>query len=337
MPALSSLAKISDTEANTPMQYPKESAHGVMFHYFHDRKHPRTQGSLSRQDFSRLLDFVGLQRILSPPEWLEKLASNKLEAHHLCLTFDDALLCQYEIALPVLEARHLKAFWFIYSSVFEGHLGKNEVYRIFRSKHFQSMDAFYGIFFDKISRSEFSEKAEAVLDQERLRDQMQRFPFYSINDAKFRLVRDRALGRRHYEAIMDEMISERGLTLSDLSKDLWISNEHLVHLRQRGHLVGLHSYSHPTVLADLAYEEQYKEYEKNHSHLRAVCGEAPISMAHPCNSYNGDTIQILKQLGIICGFRSNMFPRVMGERANPHPFEMARQDQANIMRMMDCL
>jgi len=317
------------------MEYPREIEHGLMFHYFHNERHPKGQGSLSQKDFANLLDFVGVHRILSPFEWLDKLASNKLEKQHLCITFDDALLCQFEIALPVLEARNLKAFWFVHSSVFEGHLGRNEIYRIFRSKYFQNVDAFYSIFFRKVSGSEFSERTEAVLEEEQIKNLLQQFPFYSVNDAKFRFMRDRALGKQNYETTMDEIILEHRLALSDLSKDLWMSNEHLSHLNQNGHVIGLHSYSHPTVLAGLSYEEQFREYEKNYLHVKEVCRRSPVAMAHPCNSYNDDTIEILKHLGIRCGFRSNMFPRAEGERANPHPFEMARQDQANIMRMME--
>lgn len=316
-------------------EYPREIEHGLMFHYFHNEKHPKGQGSLSQEDFANLLDFVGVHRILSPLEWLGKLASNKLEKQHLCITFDDALLCQFEIVLPVLEARNLKAFWFVYSSVFEGHLGRNEIYRIFRSKYFQNIDDFYGIFFRKVSGSEFSKRAEAILEEGQIKNLLQQFPFYSINDVKFRFIRDRALGKQNYETIMNEIILEHGLVLSDLSKDLWMTNEHLRYLSQNGHVVGLHSYSHSTVLADLSYEEQFEEYEKNYLHIKEICRRSPVVMAHPCNSYNEDTIEILKHFGIRCGFRSNMFPKGEGWRTNPNPFEIARQDQANIMRMLE--
>jgi len=317
------------------MEYPREVEHGIMFHHFHNERHPKGQGSISQEDFANLLDFVGIHRILSPLEWLEKLASNKLEKQHLCITFDDTLLCQFEIALPVLEVFNLKAFWFVYSSVFEGHLGKIEIYRFFRSKFFYNIDDFYGIFFRKVFDSEFSQRAEAVSGKRQITNQMKLFPFYSINDMKFRLIRDRALGKQNYETIMDEIILEHGLTLLDLSKGLWMSNEHLSHLSQNGHVIGLHSYSHPTVLAGLSYEEQFREYEKNYLHVKEVCRRSPIAMAHPCNSYNKDTIEILKHFGIRCGFRTNMFPKREGGRTNPNKFEMARQDHANIMRMLE--
>lgn len=317
------------------MDYPRKLEHGIMFHHFHNGEHPKGQGSISKEDFENILNFVGVDRILSPREWLKKLEANELDKQHLCMTFDDALLCQFEIALPILEAYNLKAFWFVYSSVFEGHVGRIEIYRFFRSKYFQKIDDFYELFFKKIFASEFSERAKTILKgEEEIANLLKMFPFYSINDVKFRLIRDRALTIKSYEAIMDRMILEYGLDLLDMSKVLWMSNDHLQYLNNSDHVVGLHSYSHPTVLADLSYEEQFEEYVKNYRHIKENCGDSPVAMAHPCNSYNGDTLKILEHLGIRCAFRSNMFPKYEGGRLNPNRFEIARQDHANIMRML---
>jgi len=112
---------------------------------------------------------VGVDRILSPCEWLDKLAQNKLNGEDLCITFDDALLCQFEIALPVLERYGLKAFWFVYSSVIEGHLEKMEIYRFFRWSFFPNIDDFYALFFRRVLISEFSKIAEAVLDESEIK------------------------------------------------------------------------------------------------------------------------------------------------------------------------
>ena len=116
--------------------YCNNVAHGIMFHHFHDEKHPRGQGSISGDDLDRLLKYIGIQRFLSPAEWLEKLEKNQLQEKEVCLTFDDGLLCQMEVALPVLEQYHLQAFWFVYSGVFEGNLENLEIYRLFRTKFF---------------------------------------------------------------------------------------------------------------------------------------------------------------------------------------------------------
>ena len=316
-------------------KYLSEVPHGIMFHHFHDARHPRGQGSVSQEDFDAILRCVGLDHILSPEEWLERLAQRRLTNGQVCLTFDDALRCQFDLALPVLAQHKLTAFWFVYSSVFEGQMEKLELYRVFRSTRFQQIDEFYEQFFRRVFASAFSQRAHAVLtEDDEIRRRLEWFPFYSVNDVKFRLVRDRVLGKRAYEQIMDEMVLEAGLSLEGLSKGVWMSNDDLRHLSRQGHAVGLHSYSHPTALAELSLAAQREEYERNAAHLRQTCGVAPLAMAHPCNSYTGRTLAILKQLRIRCGFRSNMAPPQDGGAMNPTPWELARQDHANVMRRL---
>ena len=318
------------------MRYPARVPHGIMFHHFHGGVHPRGQGSISGEDFAELLAFVGTERLLSPSEWLEKLRWGQLEEGDLCLTFDDALLCQFEIALPVLERHGVQAFWFVYSSVFEGQIGKLELYRWFRSTRFLDIEEFYRVFFHRVDESEFAGRARVVQEAGAIAQRRASFPFYSDNDVKFRLIRDRALQPEHYERIMDGLLQDYEVNVAEAASGLWMNDQHLRYLSERGHAVGLHSYSHPTVLAGLPAERQAQEYERNAAHLRRVCGGEAVAMAHPCNSYSTRTLDILRRLGIRCGFRSNMVPRREGERVNPDPLELAREDHANIMRRLAC-
>src|SRR3990167_6501841 len=113
----------------------REVPHGIMFHHFHGEGHYVGQGSISGREFEDILQFVGLKRILNPEEWLGRLETGQLKDEDLCLTFDDGLLCQFDVAFPVLEKYGLRAFWFVYSSVFEGKpSSKFEIYRVFRTK-----------------------------------------------------------------------------------------------------------------------------------------------------------------------------------------------------------
>ena len=73
----------------------------------------------------------------------------RLEQQHLCLTFDDALLCQYDIAKPVMDRFGITGFWFVYSSVFQGELEILEIYRYIRCVYFDTIDKFYVGFFPR--------------------------------------------------------------------------------------------------------------------------------------------------------------------------------------------
>jgi hypothetical protein len=63
-------------------------------------------------------------------------------------------------------------------------------------------------------------------------------------------------------------------------------------------------------------------------HLEEVLGEPPQSVAHPCNSYNATTLDILAGLGVRVGFRDNM------TNSGTVGLEYPREDHANIVAMM---
>ena len=314
------------------MAYPKKVPHGIMFHHFHNENHLKTQGSISESDFKKILNYIGRERILSPSEWLERLAENKLKAEDLCLTFDDGLLSQIDVALPVLEHYGLKAFWFVYSGVFEGKLENLEIYRFFRTKYFKNIDDFYNLFFERLAKSGMAAPIDSALEKEGIQELQKTFPFYSENDARFRFLRDKALGRKNYEKLMDSILKEYRADKSEIAKNLWMSDKDLRQLNNSGHMIGLHSYSHPTALADLSSQEQFDEYQKNYSHLERVCGQKPIAMSHPDNSYNEDTLKILREFGIYCGFLSNMVSKPIAKNQfAAGNLEIPREDHANLM------
>lgn len=310
--------------------------HGVMFHHFHDDKtHSRSQGSISEGDLERILDFLGKDKIRGPEVWLEKYESGKLQEGDVCITLDDSLRSQFDIALPVLEKHGIKAFWFIYSNVFEGTVNMFEVYRAFRTKYFEDIDGFYAAFFKKVEASPHAQNAHSAADENAIEDYRKIYPFYSKNDVRFRFIRDRVLPPDDYQEIMSTMISERGADVQQLSENLWMTNEHLKYLSQNGHNIGLHSYSHPMVMANVPPAEQENEYRKNYEHIARMTGRDPIAAAHPAGSYSNDTISILKKMGISLGFRSNMSVPKDRETINPNSLELAREDHASIMQIIN--
>ena len=131
--------------------YRSNFPHGIMFHYFHSSgDDPKDQGSLSAEDFENILLFVGLENILPPDEWVFRLQNNRLRRSDICVTFDDGLRCQYDVCLPILEKYKIRCFWFVYSCVFEDLAGKLDIYRILRTRYFDSIDGFYISFFKKV-------------------------------------------------------------------------------------------------------------------------------------------------------------------------------------------
>ena len=297
--------------------------HGLMFHHFYDERHVKGQGAISAEQLDAILrDYR--HRLLPAQEWLDRALSDRLCEGDVCITFDDALRCQYEVALPVLEQHDLTGFWFVYSSVLDGGLEKLEIYRKFRTVYFSAADDFYRTFFAAVDQSRYADLVqEALVGYDH--DNWRHFPFYTPGDTRFRYIRDTALGRDRYDEVMRQIMQTYHIDFEEFSADLWMEPQHVRDLCDRGHVIGLHSHSHPTDMGQRTPAEQRFEYETNFQFLRQLIGSAPVAASHPCNSYNDETISLLRSLGIQLGFRANMAD---------HQFSMLefpREDHANIV------
>ena len=312
--------------------------HGIMFHHFHnDNLHKKSQGSINKDDFYKMLKFIGRENILDANDFFTRLKENKLKEKNICLTFDDAIKCQYDIALPVLEDLKIKSFFFIYSSLFKGELTLLEIYRYFRMNYFNNIDEFYNYFFELLNKdlSAFFKDKEKIIE-----DTKAKVLVYSINDIKFRLARDKLLSQLDYKKIMLAIFKEKNFKPEDHYKNIFMSKFHLNKLNELGHLIGLHSHSHPHLLENLPYNEQKKEYENNISTLSEILNIDKNNikyMSHPNGSYNDDTLKILKKLKIELGFKQIMSiePEKNMKKINNSSLEIARQDHAKIIKMMN--
>jgi peptidoglycan/xylan/chitin deacetylase (PgdA/CDA1 family) len=307
----------------------KKIPFGVMFHHFHDQTHAPGQGSISQDQLAKLIHHLGRDNILPAREWQKRALNDSLGANDICLTFDDSLRCQYDIALPVLKSLRIEAFWFVYTSVIEGEVENLEIYRLFRNTQFQSVDQFYRSFFSYLENSpehaEVCEKLQTFQPRLYLRE----FSFYSDDDRKFRFVRDQILGSERYNQAMDQIIRQTAFDPDKAAQKLWMNATHLKELNDSGHVIGLHSHNHPTALNQLSVNRQIEEYQNNIRVLEKILGEVPSTMSHPCNSYSAQTLQVLKQLGVQLGFRSNMAPI-----ENRTPLEFPREDHINILKQI---
>ncbi len=312
--------------------------HGIMFHHFHDDGiYTKSQGSIDKDDFYKMINFIGRNNILDADIFFEKFKNNKLKEKEVCLTFDDGIKCQIDVALPVLEELKIKSFFFVYTSMFEEKPDNLEIFRYFRMNYFNNVDEFYNSFYqvlDKDLKTFFED------NNDKIKATKIKFPHYSIEDIKFRLVRDIFLTKSQYEETMLLMFKEKQFNYKDFFKKLFFQKDDLKTLDSLGHLVGLHSHNHPTLLEKLNYDEQKDEYEKCLSSISNILDKPKNEikyMSHPCGSYNKDTFEILKELGIELGFKQIMTiePEKGMKKINNSFLEIARQDHAEIYKIMN--
>jgi len=311
--------------------------HGIMFHHFHDDKlHTKSQGSISRDDLYKMIKFIGKKNIINADIFFDKLRNNKLKKNEVCLTFDDAIKSQVDIALPVIEDLRIKSFFFVYTSIFEGKPDLLEVFRYFRMNFFDSVDQFYLNFYEILDEnlSDFFKSKKMKISSIK-----RRCPHYSYEDIKFRLIRDIYLDKTQYEKIMIDMMKERKFKFEKFYSILFFNKDDLKKIDALGHLVGLHSHSHPTSLEKLNYDKQKNEYKKNLSLISKILNKPHNKieyMSHPCGSYNANTLKILRELNISLGFKQTMKfePERNMKKINNSLLEIAREDHSMIFKRM---
>ena len=99
-----------------------------------------------------MINFIGRNNILDANIFYEKFKNNKLKENEVCLTFDDAIKCQIDVALPILEELKIKSFFFVYTSMFEEKPDNLEIFRYFRMNYFKNVDEFYKSFYQFLNK-----------------------------------------------------------------------------------------------------------------------------------------------------------------------------------------
>lgn len=303
--------------------------HSLMFHHFHDDRHLPAQGSLSSSDFIKMIDWLNKHySILNASQYKENFEKGTLKNTDICLSFDDALKCQYDIAVPVMERLGIEAFFFIYTSIFTEEPDYLEIFRLFRTSSYTHLNDFYEEFFSILTEQN-KDEVEFCKTTYRNLDYLSDCPFYSENDKWFRYLRDNYLVGDQYHKLMNKLMIKNDFNETTAKKDLWMSEEELFTIKSKGHLIGLHSYSHPTKMSKLSKTEQELEYQNNYDHLTGLIGKPIKVMSHPCGDYNEITLEILKSIKIDIGFRSNMSVKEILS-----PLEIPREDHANVFKEM---
>jgi peptidoglycan/xylan/chitin deacetylase (PgdA/CDA1 family) len=123
-----------------------------------------------------------------------------------------------------------------------------------------------------------------------------------------------------------------GFDRDEASRNLWMTPDHVKQLDSEGHVIGLHSHTHPTTLGLLPPEAQKQEYEKNASWIRNLLGATPCVASHPCNSYSPETQEILHSLGVELAFRADTAHVVRRSQ-----LEFPREDHANLLIAADAV
>lgn len=309
--------------------------HGIMFHHFHDDKtHKSGQGSISKDDFVKIIKFIGRENIINSYEFYEKLKKGILKKNEVCLTFDDGLKCVYDVIYPILDEYKLKSFFFIPTIIFEEKINLLEVYRYFRTNYFDNINDFYKLFFLKCDDSKLNNFLKS--NEKKIHQIKKTYSFYSLEDIKFRLVRNEMLSLEDYDSIMLKLFNEKKFDAKSCLKTIFLNTKNIRLIQKDKNIIGLHSHSHPNQLHKLTFVKQKNEYIKNKEKLveiLKISNDQIKTMSHPTGNYSEETLEILKELEIDLGFRDNMFVENKMNKINNTHLEIARSNHAEILKM----
>ena len=301
---------------------------GLMFHHFQGSGHPSGQGAITAGQLEKIIAQVGRANILDADDWHARALAGRLRKADVCLTFDDNLRCQYDVALPVLRRQGIRAFWFVHTGMFCGCPDRIEVYRYVRNVIYRSVDEFYEAFFSKVSSGQYADLLRRGLEGFVPEAYNAQYSFYTNADRTFRFVRDHVLGDERYREVMDEMVAEHVVETDGLTARLWMSRAQIAELHLDGHMIGLHSHTHPMKMSNLDSRTQAWEYGRNFECLAELLQSRPRTMSHPCGSYTEETLAIIRSLGIETGFRDNDL------LANCGILELPREDHTIFLQRM---
>ena len=180
---------------------------GIMFHHLHGKSHIKSQGSINQKKFKEILCVLEKKyNLLNADVFLDKCTSGIIKKKDICLTFDDGLKSQFDLAFPTLRKKKLKAFFFIYSSALKKP-SDLEIFRDFRFRSYKKINNFYKDFFSVFENSHYKIKKKDKIYQNYLKN----YKFYTLDDRIFRYLRDKILNNKNYLIIMKKMMKKKNI------------------------------------------------------------------------------------------------------------------------------
>lgn len=263
--------------------------HAVMAHYFVKDDAHRTQGALTPDEWRRGLDAYG-DRLISAPEWIKRAVAGEL-SDEVTVTIDDGLYEAYLYAKPALDERGIRAAWNIYSLPYVGVPLAQEEWRWVRNRAFPALQDFYDAWWGLIG----GEDIARAMPRAYLAD----YGYLTDIDRLYRYWRNELASPQQYETVMSQLGQAHPF---DASRH-WLSFADLQGLVNAGHVVGLHTHTHPLHLVDATREQIAMEW--------ATCAHLlhqfrPTTASYPCGQMMDASIAWFKSHGIELAWGATM-------------------------------
>lgn len=293
--------------------------YSVMFHDLYDIGRESTQGAINWKEFQKIVEAIRKSDLISSAEMLNDSREEDLEKK-IFITFDDGLLKQFEIGLDWLDKLDIVACFFVHTSPLLGDYDVHQLLRTLKNSNiFQDVEEFNKKFINHLQSGYSQEEVDKINNSFNKEGYFNQFTFYSDSDKKLRFIRDFYFSQDEYKEKAISFMHSFNIDSDSLAKDTYMTGDNLKAIAERGHVVGLHSHSHPSNLGSLSVQGQLTELKRNKEVIESIIGIPPKTISYPSNSYNSDTISHLIDLDIHSGFRAD-------DKINKAPYELPRID-----------
>ncbi len=218
---------------------------GLMVHGIHmDNKKPLSQGSISLKNFENIIIKLR-KRIIDSNQWIEKKKRNFLNKNDLCITFDDNLKSQIKYGIPILKKYNIKAFFFVYTSIYEKKDYEFEVFRYFYNLKFSSFKSFFKEFLNFLAETNHGNRIDKI-EKKTINNYLSKYKFYTKDDRYFRYLRDEIFSPTEFKKICNNFMKKKRFNYKSrkIFQKIWVTKKEIKKISDLGHHVGLHSYSH---------------------------------------------------------------------------------------------
>lgn len=275
------------------MGFNLEDRHIVLsYHYI--RPQERGIYPCSPEEFERQIKFISKHyRFAAVGEVFAAARDNSREK--LCaVTLDDGTKDHYQNARPILLAYKAIATFFPIAGVFDGLLPFVHRVHVLLA-NFKIVDLIDR--FNTLVEESFSELAASlIIPKERRRPESTRNDYggdFKVDNFKETM----ALATDEIrERFMDQCFAELKLSLEDLRKRLFMTEDELRDLHHHGFLIGNHTYNHVAV-DQLSANEFQRELEQAHARLQEILGEQLSVFSYPWGRSSPVATVVLKRAG----------------------------------------
>lgn len=256
----------------------------LIYHRVLDKPDPMRPGEIDVATFTWHMDLLSEYfNVLPMDEAIDRIQNNTLPHRAICITFDDGYADNYHNALPILQARHLTACFFIAT----GYLNGGRMWNDTIIESFRNIDE--------------NLLAEGILDIKHFDLTSMRHRALTaqqfIQNIKHLPIDLREAYVKHIESITP-----------NLPNDLMLNDHQITDLHNKGMTIGAHTVSHP-ILLNLSTTEIKQELTQSRSTLEQITGHPVVYFAYPNGragyDYLPEHTELVKKLGFRAAFTTH--------------------------------